>query len=352
MSDEREALADAVRDACRRGGGSTAVRSAITAPNRYDRSLWQTLASQVGVGALLIPEESGGVGATLLEAAVVAEVLGETLAPVPFFSSAVLATAALRAAGDDTGSRSLLAELAEGTQTAAVCWAGPAGWDVPGVNAEAGLLSGSAEYVLDGESADTFLVLAGPGRVTLHQIAADAPGVTVTPLPVLDPTRPLSRIEFSQAPAEVIESPRDLPERLRTLAWAVLSAEQTGGAARALELTVEHTTARHQFGRALASFQALKHTMAEMYTLVEAMRSISAAAVQAVADDTPNASELAAAAHAFCSEGFVTVTGEAIQLHGGIGITAEHDIGLYFKRAQADAQLFGPPHRAVAQISL
>ncbi|MFZ2509504.1 MAG: acyl-CoA dehydrogenase family protein [Gordonia sp. (in: high G+C Gram-positive bacteria)] len=350
MSNELDALADAVRDACRRGGGNAAVRTAITAPERYDDALWRTLATQVGVAALLIPEASGGVGATVLEGAAVAEVLGETLAPVPFFSSAVLATATLLAANDEAASARLLSDLAEGTRTAAVCWAGPAGWESPGVTADAGLLSGAAEYVIDGESADTFLVLAGPGRVTLHEIAADAPGVTVTPLPVLDPTRPLCRVEFHQAAAEVIESGRDLAEQLRTLAWAVLSAEQTGGAARALELTVEHTTARHQFGRALASFQALKHTMADMYTLVETMRSISAAAVQAVADGAANAGELAAAAHVYCSEGYIKVTGDAIQLHGGIGITSEHDIGLYFKRAQADAQLFGPPQGAVAQI--
>lgn len=350
MSEEIQALADAVREACRRGGGSSAVRTAISAPGRHDDGLWQTLAAQVGVAALLIPEESGGVGATARESAAVAEVLGETLAPVPFFSSAVLATATLLAAGDEAASARLLPELAEGTTTAAVCWAGPTGWDVPGVTAEAGLLSGAAEYVIDGESADTFLVLAGPERVTLHEIAADAPGVTVTPLPVLDPTRPLCRVEFSQAPAQALESPRDLAERLRTLAWAMLSAEQTGGAARALALTVEHTTARHQFGRALASFQALKHTMADMYTLVETMRSISAAAVQAVADDAANAGELAAAAHVYCSEGYITVAGDAIQLHGGIGITSEHDIGLHFKRAQADAQLFGSPQGAAGQI--
>ena len=141
-----------------------------------------------------------------------------------------------------------------------------------------------------------------------------------------------------------------IAERIRTLAWAMLSAEQVGGAARALELTVEHTSARKQFGRTLASFQALKHAMADMYVKVEAMRSMSGAAIDALVQGRDDAAELAAAAHVYCSEHYMSVTGEAIQLHGGIGITWEHDIGLFFKRAQADAQLFGQPHDALRQV--
>ncbi len=351
--DEINALVDAVRDVVRRGGGSPAVRAAIAAPGRYDDQLWQTLAEQIGVAALAVPETYDGAGASVRELAAVLQVLGENLSPVPAFSSAALATGALLAAGDDEACARLLPGLAAGETTAALAWAGPAGWDVPGVNAEAGLLSGTAEYVIDGETADVFLVVAGPTATpTLHEVTADAPGVSITPLPVLDATRPLARVTFDQTPAQTIPTGDDLTERLRTLAWALLSAEQVGGAARSLELTVEHTTARKQFGRELASFQALKHAMADMYVLVEAMRSMSAAAVEAVATGADDATQLAAAAHVYCSEGYVAVAGQAIQLHGGIGITAEHDIGLHFKRAQADAQLFGAPHRAVAQIGL
>lgn len=351
MMDELDALTDAVRDVCRRHGGPAAVREAITRPGRYDDALWQTLAAQIGVAALAVPEQYDGAGATVRESAAVLEVLGETLSPVPMLSSAVLAAGALLASGDDDACARLLPALAAGETRAALCWAGPAGWQHPGVEADAGLLTGTAEYVIDGESADAFLVLAGGGsRITLHHVAADAPGITVTALPVLDPTRPLARVQFDQVPSDAVPAPADLAERLRTLAWALLSAEQVGGAARALALTVEHTSSRKQFGRELATFQALKHTMADMYVLVETMRSMSKAAVDAVAAEAPNAAELAAAAHVYCSEGYVTVTGEAIQLHGGIGITSEHDIGLFFKRAQADAQLFGAPHTAAAVV--
>ncbi|WP_448222647.1 acyl-CoA dehydrogenase family protein [Gordonia iterans] len=348
--DEHSALADAVRDVVRRGGGPAAMRAALTSEHRYHAELWQTLSGDVGVAALSVPEHYDGAGATPRESAVVIETLGETLTPVPLLTT-VLAIDALLATGDPASCARLLPLVATGEHIIALCWAGVSGWDAPGVTAEAGLLSGAAEYVIDGESADSFLVLAGPDRVTLHHVDADAPGVTVTGLPVLDPTRPLARVHFDQTPSETIPAPTGLSDRLRTLAWALLSAEQTGGAAGALALTVEHTTARTQFGRPLASFQALKHTMADMYVLVETMRSMSAAAVAAVADDDPDAAALAAAAHVYCSEGFVTVSGQAIQLHGGIGITAEHDIGLFFKRAQADAQLFGSPRRALSGIS-
>lgn len=353
--DELSALSGAVRDVIRRGGGSASVRTAITTERRIDEALWQTLAEQVGVAALAVPEEFDGAGATVRELAAVLEVLGESLSPVPAFGSAALATGALLASGNDDACARLLPELASGELTAALCWAGPAGWDQPGVTATgadgtASTLDGTAEYVIDAESADVFLVVTDSGE--LHEVRADAEGVTVTPLPVLDATRPLARVSFANTPASALGSDPELPDRIRTLAWALLSAEQVGGAARSLALTVEHTSARKQFGRELASFQALKHTMADMYALVETMRSISAAAVDAVATGAADAAELAAAAHVYCSEGYVTVAGQAIQLHGGIGITAEHDIGLHFKRAQADAQLFGSPTRALGLIDV
>ncbi|GAC57988.1 putative acyl-CoA dehydrogenase [Gordonia hirsuta DSM 44140 = NBRC 16056] len=355
-SEELRALGDAVRDVCRRRGGTAGTRTAMAGAGRRHTPLWEDLAGGIGVAGLLVPEAYDGLGASVQESAAVLEALGEVLAPVPVLSSAVLATGALLAAGDEAAATELLPRLASGELSASLCWAGPHGWDHPGVVAEAGLLSGTADYVLDGETAEVFLVLAGTpdgaGPITLHHIAADAPGVTVTAQPVLDPTRPLARVHFASAPAQAVPAPDGLVEHLRTLAWALLSAEQTGGAARALEMTVEHTLARTQFGRSLASFQALKHAMADMYVLVETMRSCSAAAVAAVAAGDRQAPALAAAAHVYCSENYRTVTGQAIQLHGGIGITAEHDIGLYFKRAQADAQLFGPPHRAAALIEL
>ncbi|EGD53897.1 acyl-CoA dehydrogenase family protein [Gordonia neofelifaecis] len=356
-AEDRAALAESIRDVLRRRSDSAAVRTAITTEGRVDRKLWETLCAEIGVAALAVGEEHDGAGASLAETALAVEEVGAALAPVPVFSSAVLAAGAVLASGDGEAAARLLPGLASGETIGALCWASAAGWSKPGVTAEAGLLSGTAEYVIDGETADVFLVIASrPGSTdsshTLHEVDAGAEGVTVTPLPVLDPTRPLARVTFDEVVSTTIASPSDIADRIRTLAWAMLSAEQVGGAARALELTVEHTSARKQFGRTLASFQALKHTMADMYAQVEAMRSMSAAAIDAVVAGRDDAAELAAAAHVYCSESYMSVTGEAIQLHGGIGITWEHDIGLFFKRAQADAQLFGQPHQALSQVSL
>ena len=351
-AEDRAALTESIRDVLRRRSDQAAVRAAIETDGRIDRALWETLCTEIGVAALAVGEEHDGAGASLAETALAVEEIGAVLAPVPVFSSAVLAVGAVLAAGDDAASARLLPALASGEKIGALCWAGQAGWTAPGVTAEAGLLRGTAEYVIDGESADVFLVIAGRSddAHTLHEVDANAAGVTVTPLPVLDPTRPLARVTFDEVSSTTIASPADIAERIRTLAWAMLSAEQVGGAARALELTVEHTSARKQFGRTLASFQALKHAMADMYVKVEAMRSMSGAAIDALVQGRDDAAELAAAAHVYCSEHYMSVTGEAIQLHGGIGITWEHDIGLFFKRAQADAQLFGQPHDALRQV--
>ncbi|AZG45848.1 acyl-CoA dehydrogenase family protein [Gordonia insulae] len=350
-AEEREALAEAIRDLVDRRADSASARAAMTATPRLDRGLWTTLCTEIGVASLPIPEEFGGAGATFAETAAVLEELGRALSPVPVFASA-LATAAVLLADDADISRALLPDIASGQRIATLCWAGPDGWARPGVTADAGLLTGTADYVLDGESADLLIVLAGGAdTATLHAVDATAAGVTVVPLPVVDPSRPLARIEFDEVAAQTISSGPDLTGRLRTLAWALLSAEQVGGAAAALELTVDYTKSRKQFGRIIGSFQALKHRMADMYALVETARSISRAAVAAVASGDPNADELAAAAHVYCSEAFTTVTGEGIQLHGGIGITAEHDIQLYFKRAHGSAQLFGQPHEVVAELN-
>lgn len=350
-AEEREALAEAVRDVVAKRGDSAAARAAMRQTPRLDRALWETLCGEIGVAALPIPEEYGGAGATLAETGAVLEELGATLSPLPVFSTALATTALLLADDAETNER-LLPGIAAGEVIATGCGAGADGWLSPGVSADGGLLNGTAEYVIDGESADLLLVFAGtPNRNTLHTVDSSTEGVTVTPLPVMDPSRPLARITFDDAPATSIPSPPDLALQVRAAAWALLSAEQVGGAAAALDLTVEYTKSRKQFGRTIGSFQALKHRMADMYALVETGRSISRAAIGALAAGSPDAADLASAAHVYCSEAYTHVAGEGIQMHGGIGITAEHDISLFFKRAQASAQLFGQPHEIVADLS-
>ncbi|GAA1481225.1 acyl-CoA dehydrogenase family protein [Gordonia sinesedis] len=355
-AEEREALRASVREVLARRAGSASVRSAMGATPRIDAGLWRTLCADVGVAALPVPVdlggvETGGAGATLAEAAVVLEELGAALAPVPALAHA-LATAAVLIADDAETVGALLPDLAAGSRTATVCWASERGWSAPGVTADAGLLSGAAHHVLDAESADVLLVLATSGdSLTLHRVDADTEGVDIRPRPVLDPTRPLSTVVFDDVAATAIAAPDDLYSRLLATAWALVSAEQVGGARRSLELSVEYASARTQFGRPIGSFQALKHRMADMYTLVETATSMSRAAVDAVASGDRDAVDIASAAHVYCSDAFRSVAGDAIQIHGGIGITWEHDIQLYFKRAQSSSQLFGQPHEIVARLA-
>ena len=350
-AEDLEALRDSVASLLRQRSDSATVRTMMASSPRVDRALWQTLCTEIGVAALAIPEQYDGAGASLVEVGAVLEELGASLAVTPAYSSA-LATAAIIATGDTDAAARLLPGIASGELIVGLCWADARGWATPGVTAEAGLLSGTAHYVIDGEAANHLVVLARTEHgTTVHDVDAHAEGVTITALPTLDPTRGMSTVSFDDVDATAIAARADTTTALRSAAWALLSAEQVGGAARALDLTVQYSKERSQFGRTIGSFQALKHRMAEMYALVETARSMSRAAIDAVATGAPNADTLAASAHLYCSEAFTSITGDAIQIHGGIGITWEHDIQLYFKRAQASAQLFGQPHEILTELA-
>ncbi|MCX4093474.1 acyl-CoA dehydrogenase family protein [Nocardia sp. alder85J] len=345
---ERRELADTVRAALARHGDREALRRAIDGGAGYDERLWRLLCEQVGVAALAVPEEYGGIGAGLAEALIVVEELGRTLHAPPMLGSAVLGAQALLLSGDAEACARLLPEVAEGARTLAVCWAGPDGWDGFGVRAEDGKLSGTAHYVLDGGAAATLIVLTTTG---LYEIDATAPEVTRTPTAAMDVTRRLSEVTFAAAPARALAGDATaVAARLRDIAWAALAAEQVGAADRCLAATVEYTGSRVQFGRPIGSFQALKHRMADMYVLVESARSVAWSAIAALDDTAADDAALeVAAARIHCTRSFQAVAGEMIQLHGGIAITWEHDAHLYFKRAHADAHLFGAPARPLAR---
>jgi alkylation response protein AidB-like acyl-CoA dehydrogenase len=169
--------------------------------------------------------------------------------------------------------------------------------------------------------------------------AADA---ALNEVETVDPGRPQARVEFRRSPATLL-SPVAPLDRILDLACVALSAEQVGAAQRAFDLTLAYAKQRVQFGRPIGSFQAVKHRLADLYTLLESARSASYAAAFAAAGSGHELTVAASRAKAYCSEAFSTIAGEAIQLHGGIGITWEHPIHLYFKRAHVTAQLFGTP---------
>ncbi|WP_280496002.1 acyl-CoA dehydrogenase family protein [Nocardia farcinica] len=341
---ELKEFADSVRALLGKHAQPAAVRAAMDTDLGYDPALWRLLCEQIGVAALAIPEEYGGIGASLVESLLVVGELGRTLAGVPMLGSAVLGAQALLLSGDDEACARLLPEVAEGGRTLAVCWAGARGWDEPGVRARGESLSGTAHYVLDAAGAGTLIVVTAEG---LFEVAADAEGVARRVVPTLDPTRKLAEVTFTEVPARRLGTvdPAPVIARLREVAWAAVAAEQVGAAQRCLEMTVEYTKSRVQFGRPIGSFQALKHRMADMYVLVESAKSASRLATESVATGAESAAEDVWVARAQCSRAFTDVVAETVQMHGGIAITWEHDAHLFFKRAHGDAQLFGPARR-------
>ncbi len=348
VTDEQRELALTVRSLLAKHADHSAVRRAIDSELGYDEKLWQLLCQQIGVAALAIPEEYGGIGAGPIESHLVLEELGRTLAPTPMLGSVVLGAQTLLALGDNEACSRLLPGIAEGTSIAALCWAGEGGWDTPGVSAGSdGKLNGTAHYVLDGHIADVLIVvaLAGDG-VAIFDVDPTSAGVSCQQVRAMDPTRRLSVIDFVGVEARPFSTGNATAvlDRVRDIACAALAAEEIGAAAHSLAMTVEYTKSRVQFGRPIGSFQALRHRMADMYVLVETARSMSYAATASL--DTADC----ASAKVYCSETFSHVAAESIQLHGGIAITWEHDAHLYFKRAHGSSQLFGQPAEYVTRL--
>ncbi|WP_130513609.1 acyl-CoA dehydrogenase family protein [Krasilnikovia cinnamomea] len=346
MTGERQALRDAVRGLL--SGYST--RAAIDAPDGFDPALWTRLCSEIGVAGLAVPEPYGGSGATLRETCVVLEELGRTLTPGPMLGCAVLATHALLRSGDSEACARLLPDLCTGARTATLAFAGdPA--EVPCTASAGGRLSGEVPHVLDLACADTLLVPARTGDTTiLYEVAAEAPGVARHETSPLDPTRRLGVLRLTDAPARRIGGDTDLGG-LRDLACVALSADQIGAAAYALAATIRYVRIRVQFGRPIGSFQALQHRLAGAHVRMEAARSASYAAADALMAGAPEAPALAAVAKVYCSEALQAIAAEMVQMHGGIAITWEHDAHLYLRRAYASAQLFGSPAHHLERLA-
>jgi alkylation response protein AidB-like acyl-CoA dehydrogenase len=346
---ELAALREAVRDLIEGSGGVAAARRRLDAEPGYDERAWQLLGGDMGLAALGIAEELGGAGGGLAELAVVAEELGRSLLPVPFFSSTVLAGQVLARCPDTAGD--VLARLADGSELAAFAGTGADGYWSAGplpVQAEGGdggwRLRGTAGFVLDGAAAHHLVVAAGtPSGCDLFLLTGDGEGVSRRALETLDPTRGQASVRFDGAPATPLTTGGGGDGAVRgalDVALVVLAAEQVGGAAACLDMAAEYAKIRHQFSRPIGSFQAIKHKLAELLVLVEMGRSAVDRALLAE-HDLARLAEAAAVAKVWCSDAYTTVTTETVHIHGGIGFTWEHDAHLYFRRARADEALLG-----------
>jgi len=353
LTGEQRDLRDAVRELLTRHQGAAPEPG----DPGYDQALWQRLCGEIGVAGLAIPARYGGAGAGPAETHVVMEELGRGLTPSPMLSSGVLAAQALLASGDAAACQRLLPAIADGTTIAALAWTDESGhWDPRKAAFGATIdhvLTGEAHYVLDGDVAGVLLAAAHtPGGVGLFEVDPQHAGVTRRAVTTMDTTRRLAVVWLDGVPSLLLGSHGSLAlARARDLACVALTAEQVGAAQRALDLTVAYTKVRVQFGRPIASFQALQHRMADLYVLVESARSLSYAAASAAAEGAPDLGLRAAAAKAYCSEALARVAGQMIQLHGAIGITWEHDAHRYFKRAHGSGQLFGRPAEHIATVA-
>jgi alkylation response protein AidB-like acyl-CoA dehydrogenase len=317
MSEEHAALRSAVRGLVGSAGS--------------DAGLWTRLCKEIGVAGLTVPEEYGGAGATLAEAAIVLEELGRVLSPAPMLGT-LLAVEALLRSGDEEACERLLPAICAGERIVAVAVDGTG-------SVENGLVSGEFRDVF---AADVLLAAVG-GAWYEVDFGGEVAGT-------IDLSRQVGTVRLDRRPGRRLAG---TTADLRDLACAALSAEQVGTAGRALELTVAYVKERHQFGRPIGSFQVLQHRLAEAYIRVQAARSASATAVQALVDDSlsAEAGRLAAVAKVTCSETLRAVAAEMVQMHGGIAITWEHDAHRYLRRAWASARLYGSPDMHVARLT-
>ncbi|GGJ39020.1 acyl-CoA dehydrogenase family protein [Streptomyces brasiliensis] len=333
-SEEEEALRAAVRDLLtdRCAPASVIARTESDAP--HDVSLWKALTEGMGLAGLLVPEEHGGQGATHREVAVVLEELGRAVAPVPYLASAVVATEAVLACGADD----LLSRLAEATAIGALAvglHTAP-GAAFKRVRLEGGTLHGEVTGIADAAVADVLLVPADDGGL----YAVDASAATVVPQVSLDLTRPVATVVLDGAAGTRLGEAAPAVRRGLRAGAGLLASEQLGLAEWALTETVRYLKERKQFNRPVGGFQALKHRLAQLWLEVVNLRAAARAAADALATGTDTAVTVAVA-QAYAGPVAVHAAEEALQLHAGIGMTWEHPIHLYLKRAKADSIAYG-----------
>ena len=359
VSAEQDELRASVRRFLADRAPLTRVRELMETQDGTDRAVWAQAGAQLGLQGLAIPQGYGGAGFTFAEQAIVLEEFGAALYGGPYLASAVLAATALLASPDEGARRELLPGIASGETVATLAFTEDDGsWD-PGMirlsatkDGQDWRLDGHKSFVLDGRTAGLILVVAATDA-GLSLFAVDggggqerggAAGLRRTALPTLDQTRKLARLEFAGVTGALIGSPGDavaVLDRTLDVAAIALAAEQLGGAQRALDMAVEYAKIRHQFGRPIGSFQAIKHRCADLLLEVESLRSAVGYAAAAVAEDSPEIPVLASLVKAYASDTYFHVAAENIQIHGGIGFTWEHDAHLYFKRAKSSELFLG-----------
>jgi alkylation response protein AidB-like acyl-CoA dehydrogenase len=320
LTEEQEFFAQTTRKFLAAEAPIVRVRALETHADGFDRAYWRA-GCELGWTSMLMPDSGG----SIVEAALVAEEMGRAVAPGPLVPTNVVAQALVRGGTADQRARWL-----DGITSGDVIGA----W-----------VSGDGGIVEAGGQADVFVV--GTPETT-RLVAADAPGVRVEPLQSVDLVRRCARVTVPDDAGEPLNTTSD--ELLR-VALALQCAETCGVIDRVFAMTLEYMGDRYSFGRPLSSYQALKHRIADDKMQLEACHAITTAAVRAVAEDAPNATELALAAKAYVGGTATEMIQDFVQLHGGIGVTWEHDLHLYLRRATVNRALYATPNEARASLA-
>jgi alkylation response protein AidB-like acyl-CoA dehydrogenase len=374
FTDEQKMIRDTAESFLQDVSTSEAVRKAMVSEAGFDADLWQRICTELCFQAITIPEEHGGMGLGYVELAAVLEQMGRVLLCSPFFSTVCFGVNALLVAGTAAQQAEFLPQIAEGALTSTLAYTGDNAarhggtWNADAVQVtykksdDQYVLNGALRYVIDGHTADLLIVAAraegsqGEKGISLFTIPANTAGVSRNWTPTMDQTRHQANITFNnvavsaQCVMQAEAQAWPLLNNIISLAKIAVAAEQMGGAQEILDRTVAFTQERVQFGRSIASFQAVKHKAADMMLKCEVSRSAvyyAACVAQealAIDGDKKIAAELheaAAMAKSYCSDTFFFNAGNAIQLHGGVGFTWEYDVHLYFKRAKASELFLG-----------
>ncbi|MBS1678853.1 MAG: acyl-CoA/acyl-ACP dehydrogenase [Actinobacteria bacterium] len=355
LSSEQEEIRGVARSFLESRFPSDKVRDLMTTDDGFEQDAWTEIAD-LGWTAIAIPEERGGAGYTTIERCLLLEEMGRVLYSGPFLSSAVLAADALLLVADAELGAAALAAVADGSVRATLVAGGdllggpdPVG-EVVATEAEgAWALSGDGGLVLDGLSAQQLIVAArtGGAGAGLFAVEPGAAGVERGNAPTIDETRRTATVRFEGAAATRLDRGERTEEALLEVldrGAVAIAAEMVGGARRAIEMTVAYMEEREQFGGPIGRFQALKHRLADLHVSVDGAREAVYGAADAVESGAGDAVPMVvAAAKSSASDSYAHTTAEAVQLHGGIGFTEEHDIGLYYKRALVGVPTLGTP---------
>jgi alkylation response protein AidB-like acyl-CoA dehydrogenase len=349
FSDDQKLLQETAKDFLDEHAPLSVCREVLESDAPYSQSLWKGAAELGWLGAA-VSEDYGGAGFGYLELAVIAEEVGRALAPIPFSSSVYLASEAVLQAGSDEQKQRILPGLVAGDSIGTMALAekpGHSGAEGVEARCEGGRITGTKLPVPDGDVADVALVAARGGNgVSLYLVSLADEGVEREAIPTFDPSRSAARLTFDGAPAELLGAEgrgAELADAVLDRAAVLLAFEQLGGASRAFEMTHQFTLERYAFGRSIASFQAIKHRLADLWCEIELARSNCYYGAWALSNEDPELGAAACLARVQASKAFDLACVEMIQLHGGVGFTWEYDCHFFYRRAKWSSVILGNP---------